>query len=324
MTLKRSRRTFTVIKSTLVLSCSLFLVCLAGAQPKTFSELREAIEQSKTDEGDVRLLREFVEDGHGDVAFRDAFQNYVVAEKAAYGWTLDELRRMIDARAFVERSTSQLNTGDAAKRAAEIKKNPLYRDDGVQESSNWASKAFQNLGEMVQRLIRPPNMDAPNVQPPNVGGFDFSIIMWALLAVLLGIFVFFAARHFNWQKKLRRKASAILEDDEPERSLDEWLEQADLLTKQGRYREAVRCLYLACLLRFDEYGIARFIRGETNWEHLARIERSGKLDGILSFREPTQEFDRIWYGFRVRGLEDVERFRSVYEEITSSLRAKAA
>jgi len=111
----------------------------------------------------------------------------------------------------------------------------------------------------------------------------------------------------------------MLEQDEPERTLDEWLDMANKLTADGKYREAVRCLYLACLLRFDEHLVARFDRGQTNWEHLARIRASSRMPIGLDFESPTKRFDTIWYGHRTRGLSDVDQFKDWYGRITEAL-----
>ncbi len=116
----------------------------------------------------------------------------------------------------------------------------------------------------------------------------------------------------------------MLDEDEPERTLDEYLELADKLVSEQRFREAVRCLYLACLLRLDEERVIRFHRGQTNWEHLARFESSPKRPPGLDLRSPTQAFDLIWYGMRPTGLEDVEKFRQWYQQVVTSTRAVAA
>ncbi|HWA84414.1 MAG TPA: DUF4129 domain-containing protein, partial [Fimbriimonadaceae bacterium] len=113
-------------------------------------------------------------------------------------------------------------------------------------------------------------------------------------------------------------------DDEPERTLDEWLELSSSYERDGKYREAVRALYLACLLKFDERNVARFLRSQTNWEHLARIETSPKKPAGLDFRTPTQAFDRIWYGYKVRGPIDVAEFRAWYGDVTRALQGAAA
>jgi hypothetical protein len=149
-------------------------------------------------------------------------------------------------------------------------------------------------------------------------------LFWALIAGGLCFLAWFAVKHFKWKQRLQRRASTLLEDSEPERSLDEWLELADRLESEGRYREAVRALYLACLLRFDEALVARFDRGQTNWEHLYRIEQSARKPEGLDFRTPTNLFDRVWYGYQGKGAEEVGLFRQWYLRITESLQGSPA
>ena len=149
-------------------------------------------------------------------------------------------------------------------------------------------------------------------------------VLLGLLAALLGAFLYFVFRHFSWKKGLERKAKAMLGEDEPELSRDEYLTEADRLTAEGKFREAVRYLYLASLLLFDENGVARFIRGQTNWEHLRRIEASDAKPDGLDFEPPTQKFDQVWYGMRVQGQSDVDAMRGWYLQVANRLRRKAA
>ena len=178
----------------------------------------------------------------------------------------------------------------------------------------------------LKDLIPKREINAPRTALPSPGLFSQILIpiVWGLLAVAIIVFGYFGIKHFQWKKALRRKAKAVLEDDEPERTLDEWLAIADEYSLQGKFREAVRALYLACLLKFDEAGVARFIRGETNWEHLSRIRSSGRLPNGLDFTPATKAFDRIWYGFHVQGNEDVESFRVWYQEVRDRLQENAA
>ncbi|MBX3118744.1 MAG: DUF4129 domain-containing protein [Fimbriimonadaceae bacterium] len=211
------------------------------------------------------------------------------------------------------------------EQASTIKKNPLYKDSGLQDSSNWMGKAFERIADLFRR--RPQaNINAPNVNTGGLGDLGRLLIylVIGILAAILLYFIALALRHARWKSGLKRKAKAMLEDDEPERTLDEWLQQADELAAQGRYREAVRALYLASLLKFDEYGVARFERGETNWEHLARIRKSPRLPSGLDFEPATRKFDQVWYGFRVDGLIDVGHFRAWYQDITQKLEASKA
>jgi hypothetical protein len=158
------------------------------------------------------------------------------------------------------------------------------------------------------------------------GGF-LTGLLYLFIAILVGlilVFLYFVIRHFSWKKSLTRKATAMLSEEEPELSKDEYLVEADRLMSEGRHREAVRYLYLACLLLFDENGVARFIRGQTNWEHLRRIQASDKRPEDLDFQPATQKFDVVWYGMRVEGTSDVMAMRDWYSWVSEKLRRKAA
>jgi hypothetical protein len=227
------------------------------------------------------------------------------------------LRGMVELRAL---ASSQPVEPAAKVEAKRIKSSPLYHDPGLTESSNWLDEAMRRLLKLL------PRFDRPNIQTPRGSLPGWLVpLMWGILGAAVVTFGYFAFRHFSWKRSARRRARAVLEEDEPDRTLDEWLQLADQLSAEGRYREAVRALYLACLLRFDEHNVARFVRGETNWEHLARIQASARRPAGLDFVPPTKLFDRIWYGKHVRGIEDVDEFRAWYKAVTQALtEARAA
>lgn len=221
----------------------------------------------------------------------------------------NRLRAILRAEAVTESSVS---VASASEIVQAIKKEGGYRDPGVSESSNWLSRALDRLKNLFKRDSGPQAI--PDLNLPLIGAV-FQYFMWSVLAIAVGIFSYFAFRHFQWRRRLARKASAVLDEDEPERSIDEWLALADELESKGEFRKAVRALYLACLLRFDEVRVARFDRGQTNWEHLARIEASPTRPAELDFRAPTKAFDLVWYGHVVRGKEDVQAFRETYRMV---------
>jgi hypothetical protein len=233
-------------------------------------------------------------------------------ESLTYEEQATSLKEAIDLRAMLEKPAAAPPGKEAVQN---IKSSPLYRDTGVDETSNWLSRAIARL----KNLKWEPN------QPKGDIGFLAALgpliywLFWAVIVGSLGFLIWYAVRHFRWSKRLQRKASTLMEDSEPERTLDEWLELADRLEAEGKYREAVRALYLACLLRFDEALVARFDRGQTNWEHLYRIESSSRKPEGLDFRTPTGLFDRVWYGHQGRGREEVIQFRNWYVNITESL-----
>ncbi len=234
----------------------------------------------------------------------------------------NQLTSMLRSRARLQGSFSA--PPDAVMAAKDIKSSKLFmKDKGTVEDSNWVQQGLQHLTHLI------PNF---NFQPPEsrrpTGGIDpFSVLRVLFILVILllvGGLLYFAISQFKYRSSLKRKASAMLEEDEPERTADEWLQLADGLTRQGRYREAVRCLYLACLLRLDEAGVIRFSRNETNWEHLGRLQTSPKRPEMLDFTAPTRAFDQVWYGRRVRGIEDVEQFKAWYLMVLECLGRKAA
>jgi len=228
-----------------------------------------------------------------------------------------DLRNMVDLAASAE---SRVPSDVDQAQANRIKKSPLYRDQGVDRKRNWLSDAIERLRNI--------HLNSPKESSNSPGGFPLigQWVVYAIWALLIGsvlALLFYLVRFLDWRGALTRRAKTLLEEDEPERTLDEWLQLADAHAAAGRYRESVRALYLACLLKFDEHNVARFDRGETNWEHLTRIQASPNRPELIDFTEATQRFDRIWYGFQTRGQPDVDQFRAWYQEISEKLRGVA-
>lgn len=218
--------------------------------------------------------------------------------------------------------------GDAKAEAKRILSQPEYRDGGEFVQRNWFSKSSENvanaIADFMRKLFGQRSMPQPKV---SAAGFDaVTAAIWVVIALAIIGFLAWAISQISpgARRAKRMKVGGLMDDDEPERSADEWLLQADDLAASGRFREAVRCLYIACLVRLDEAGVARLIRSETNWEHLRRIEESSRRPVGLDFRVPTQKFDLIWYGFRTEGQPDVDDFRVTYTELCRILNIKIA
>lgn len=220
---------------------------------------------------------------------------------------------------------------DASARAREIVDSPVYSDAGPTQKRESASGSF---GRLLQDLI--DRLSIP-FTGGSVGGFAalgyviFGLAVIAgfalLVAIVYGLYLLFQSIVIRKRSK-RLKSSRLADEDglmttdERMLSADEWLAKADDLTAQGKYREAVRCLYLASLVRFDEHRVASFDRGQTNWEHLTRIMDSPVRPRDIDFRPLTRLFDRVWYGMECRGAEDVETFREGYQTIYARLKEK--
>jgi hypothetical protein len=96
-------------------------------------------------------------------------------------------------------------------------------------------------------------------------------------------------------------------------------QQASEQAQSGNYREAVRRLYLAAILRLAEQGLIRFERSLTNREVLARVDASAPARAHLA--PVVETFDRVWYGEQE---PDEVTFHVYSREIDALLREETA
>lgn len=212
------------------------------------------------------------------------------------------------------------NLADPNQTAREILASPLYPDRGVAHEANWLGNAASTVGDWIRELLRRLFGGLAGAAGEGIQVDWLVPVAWALLGLGTACLLVFAFLQFRWKaERKRRKAGGLLEEDEPERTLDEWLELSHSLESEGRHREAVRCLYIASLLRLDEANVMRFIRSQTNWEHLARFEASPRRPQNLDLRPLTRSFDLVWYGYRPTGPHEVGQFRLAYETLCATL-----
>ena len=165
---------------------------------------------------------------------------------------------------------------------------------------------WQQLRERVLRLFF-------NMLPDQVGDARLSTVLFAAAGLLLLLLLlYYAAR------TLRRDfTSASARDDEREaaRSLraDHALAQAQTLSEQGDYRQAVRYLYLSTLLLLDERGLLPYDRTRTNREYLLGVAHRPQLAIVLE--EIIEIFERSWYGLQVPDAQTYSRFESQVQDL---------
>lgn len=221
-----------------------------------------------------------------------------------------------------DRPVAEGKVSDAKKEAEKILENPIYVDRGDAKDRNWLGNVADRIGAKILKWLESlmPKWQDRDLNLPNLNLPVLRFLVWAVVGVVIAALLFFVLRAVRIGKRSRR-VGGILDEDEPERTADEWLVMADGLAAEGKFRESVRCLYLACLVKYDDANVASFRRHETNWEHLYRIEASLRNPG-LDFRSLTQAFDKVWYGGKVRGEEDFVEFRSYYESLVVAFKVK--
>lgn len=87
--------------------------------------------------------------------------------------------------------------------------------------------------------------------------------------------------------------------------------EAERLFAAGEYRAALRLLYLATLIRWEEAGRLRFDRSLTNREVVARVNLQGDALLLERLTPLVDRFDRVWYGGAPCTAEDYTRFASL-------------
>jgi hypothetical protein len=163
-----------------------------------------------------------------------------------------------------------------------------------------------------------PDEEAPHagggrgtsVSMPAASSGGFSSLGWLLLAglalavVVLGIILYLTAP----RSRLTPKPKAVAGTDKPSSENDArqvlgespaalW-RQADSLAGDGRFREAVRSLYLAVLALLHRRQFIRFELTRTNGEYVRQVRLSEQAPPELHelFEQLTRMFEIAWYG----------------------------
>jgi hypothetical protein len=202
------------------------------------------------------------------------------------------------------------------REAAEILARPEFRE--------FEDHPGRGLRELIERLVewlfrhRDP-IERPLAPRPIPsfslpGPLGFMVAAIAIAAALIGL-AFFSR---PWQRARPRlevaAATSTSLADPRERASTEWVDDADRLAAEGRYREALRALYLATLVALDRRRIIRFDATLTNGQYVRQMPEGQTR---RAFRELTRIFDRIWYGQEEAGEHVYRCFRALVDQIVS-------
>ncbi|MBL8059963.1 MAG: hypothetical protein JNK63_04510 [Chthonomonas sp.] len=282
-----------------------------------YAQLHSDLDKAKGHQSVQRVLREHNVANEADAVLADK-AGQAVAVPLPSSELIKEIRADVRLRAFASEATS-VGKADVSK-LKRAKSSPIYNDPGTRTEANWLQKSLESLGEWLGSLFKPKERQTPTAAPPNFGILPevLTTIVWIVVGVIAIAAGALAIHLIARSRRAVSRAKGIMSDEEATLTLDEWLAKADALIAKGEFREAVRCLYVACLLRLDQAKALDFRRHETNWEHYNRYA-TGIGQPAFDLKPPTQEFDTIWYGNRTRGLEDAERFRGYYNQLLTAL-----
>jgi hypothetical protein len=201
-------------------------------------------------------------------------------------------------RTLEELSGAPPASGNVAAKVKGILADPVFRRSNVRAEETlgyrvwqWITERLNELGKFFDRLFGNAG--------GSVGGVG-TVLYWGAIAVLGALVVvaaFLLAARIRLKRREKEDAdSAAAVDEYVAASAGEWLRRAEQYSAEGQWRLAVRCLYMATLVRLDEAGLIHYSAGLTNWEYVRRVRRGGG-ERFMPVLEPmTDRFDRVWYG----------------------------
>jgi len=171
----------------------------------------------------------------------------------------------------------------------------IYYEDNRNFLEVWWDRLTNWIGEQLARLFS--GLD------PSSGFADLVlVVIIAAVLILIGIVVFQRVRHgrrnrgFTTYKPLKSL-------NETKWTFTDHLEAAQHQEESKNYTDAVRHMFLALMLYFDEQEWVRMRSWKTNWEYYAELEHVNK-ELAESFYQLASVFDQVVYGEQVLMKDD--------------------
>jgi hypothetical protein len=162
--------------------------------------------------------------------------------------------------------------------------------------------------QLRQEILNDPNLQQREVTPtplvpdlPSLPHVNLPFLRWVFIGVGLGLAIILTILLgpplLRYLTRLRQKRpSAALAGDAEVTTAEEAIQRAQQASAVQDYRQAMRLLYLATLLKLDEIGTLRYDRALTNREYVRQVSLSADLSSAL--RPVVETFDDVWYGYR--------------------------
>ena len=176
---------------------------------------------------------------------------------------------------------------------------PSARDAALERLGNWLNRLFESFAKLrsrsalIGRLI--------------VSGF--------ILAVCVGLVWGLLQLERRWRLRLAPESDEPAARAASSRDWQLWLDDARSEAADGRWREAIHCVYWASISRLEAKRMWPADRARTPREYLALVsahdQRRPGLAGL------TRSFERTWYG----GGTAAERDYRAAEELAAELMA---
>lgn len=179
-------------------------------------------------------------------------------------------------------------------------------EDETKSDGPWQA-FWDQVGKWLKRLFEwlLEREEKPDVKP-NFGGGEMlgaNAVIVLIVVLLLGLLVFLGFQLLPKKTEAQDAGEALATSETPlssdpmsalSKRPETWAGLADELAAKGRYREAIRHLYLALLSTLHRAGVIDYDPTKSNWDYLFAFKGAGAQKA--AFRELTRRFDFAWYG----------------------------
>lgn len=174
------------------------------------------------------------------------------------------------------------------------------------------------VGKLIQWLLRPIGWLVDKLGKMGVGSQVAYWMVAGLLIVIL-LLILFHIYHASASAFGRRGRKPLSSDGAlpPVHDSEDLLALARRAEARGDYREAVRLIYQAALLRLDRLGVFRYEPTKTNWAYATEVASSGPM-GVL-FGHLTRVADRALYSPAPVTAEHYSQADRFYGELQEAL-----
>ncbi len=206
-------------------------------------------------------------------------------------------------------------------------------EEGPSAFSEWWNKLWDRffkwlrewLGRHDEKPTQPSSLDF------NFGGMGLAnLVVVGGIALVVGLLGWLLIRYFRRDDEVELEGDVIQVKElgsavDPMSALarppEGWAGLADQLAAEGKFREAIRHLYLALLSRLHRDGAIDYDPAKSNWDYFRDFK--GDRSQVQPFRELTRRFDFAWYGNVEVSHESWRRFRDLCEPLLAPARETA-
>ena len=169
--------------------------------------------------------------------------------------------------------------------------------------NDWLQKIWESISHWLNDIFGNRSFNVPLNQ-------NWLTLVASLLLVTILYFVFRTLLiDFSKESSLNNGGGDRSEPITSEAAF----EKAQMLSRGGDYRSAVRYLYLSALLIMDERGVLRYDRSKTNREYLRSVSESPELSEPLE--DVIEVFDNVWYGYHPLEEDSFKQYSDRVEEL---------